>query len=131
MTVMHMIFRSLLADLLEKIAFEVARANPPGPPNDLRALIGVTYTPGILNGSWQGRMLVPIKAAYIVTPHRQASFGEGNPGWFAVCHAGVNILVYTSTSYINNRDWTLLSWCPWTGTTRVAPYVLNTMQIWQ
>ncbi|KAF7976205.1 hypothetical protein HWV62_7390 [Athelia sp. TMB] len=43
---------------------------------------GVTYTHGMFNGLWQGRMLVPDEVAYrnlMMTPARPAHFGEGNP----------------------------------------------------
>jgi hypothetical protein len=42
----------------------------------------VTYTHGMLNGLWQGRMLVPVQAALLgltATPNAPSNFGEGNP----------------------------------------------------
>jgi hypothetical protein len=45
-------------------------------------LKGVTYTHGMLNGLWQGRMLVPVQAGLLgltLTPQMPATFGEGNP----------------------------------------------------
>ncbi|KZP26511.1 hypothetical protein FIBSPDRAFT_782032 [Athelia psychrophila] len=43
---------------------------------------GITYTHGMFNGLWQGRMLVPDEAHYhtlMVTGVRPPNFGEGNP----------------------------------------------------
>ncbi|KIM90390.1 hypothetical protein PILCRDRAFT_181625 [Piloderma croceum F 1598] len=89
----------------------------------LKPLLGV-YTPGILNGSWQGCKLVPIETAcmgHMKTVRHPPAFGEGKPQ----VPLSMNV-----APFIDVRDWTLLSWCPWAGTPRDVPLCrLMTMQL--
>jgi hypothetical protein len=86
-------------------------------------------------GSWQDRGMlvslrnvvikyyisdiqVPIEIVYMglmETVQLPPAFGEGNPQI-------TTVPLFMRAPFMDVRDWTLLSWCPWAGTPRDVPY---------